>query len=164
MNYLRFRLQNSPFINYAKDTGDDLPSSHPPTSFKLIAAAPRNPRVYFQDKNKTSNNTILSTATNHNDTHNSFMIRAVICPPIRRRPLFRGGGGGPPALHPLILKQSTISTVAAGHAMKIPHKRPCMDLGRDSHPPHTLEGGPNTTTPSPALASLFSHSKSILGN
>ncbi|QQP38805.1 Hypothetical protein FKW44_009340 [Caligus rogercresseyi] len=94
MNYLRFRLQNSPFINYAKDTGDDLPSSHPPTSFKLIAAAPRNPRVYFQDKNKTSNNTILSTATNHNDTHNSFMIRAVICPPIRRRPLFRGGGGG----------------------------------------------------------------------
>ncbi|QQP48628.1 Hypothetical protein FKW44_004505 [Caligus rogercresseyi] len=92
------------------------------------------------------------------------MIRAVICPPIRRRPLFRGGGGGPPALHPLILKQSTISTVAAGHAMKIPHKRPCMDLGRDSHPPHTLEGGPNTTTPSPALASLFSHSKSILGN
>ncbi|QQP37841.1 Hypothetical protein FKW44_018250 [Caligus rogercresseyi] len=33
---------------------DDLPSSHPPTSFKLIAAAPRSPRVYFQDKNKTS--------------------------------------------------------------------------------------------------------------
>ncbi|QQP31617.1 Hypothetical protein FKW44_025274 [Caligus rogercresseyi] len=66
--------------------------------------------------------------------------------------LYSGGGGGPPAL---ILKQSTISTVANGHAMKIPHKRPCMDLGRDSHPPHTLEGGPNTTTPSPALASLF---------
>ncbi|QQP52361.1 Hypothetical protein FKW44_004494, partial [Caligus rogercresseyi] len=57
---------------------------HPPTSFKLIAAAPRSPRVYFQDKNKTSNNTILSTATNHNDTHNSFMKRAVVCPPIRR--------------------------------------------------------------------------------
>ncbi|QQP36155.1 Hypothetical protein FKW44_021161 [Caligus rogercresseyi] len=133
---------------------DDLPSSHPPTSFKLIAAAPRSPGAYCQDKDKTSNNTILSPATNHNDTHHSFMRRTVVYPPIRRRPLFRGGGGLP-ALHPLILKQSTISTVAAGHAMKIPHKRTCMELGRDSYPPHTQEGGPNTTTPSPALASLF---------
>ncbi|QQP57346.1 Hypothetical protein FKW44_002294 [Caligus rogercresseyi] len=39
---------------------DDLPSSHPPTSFKLIAAAPRSPGAYCQDKDKTSNNTILS--------------------------------------------------------------------------------------------------------
>ncbi|QQP53968.1 Hypothetical protein FKW44_006630 [Caligus rogercresseyi] len=42
---------------------DDLPSSHPPTSFKLIAAAPRSPGAYCQDKDKTSNNTILSPAT-----------------------------------------------------------------------------------------------------
>ncbi|QQP53972.1 Hypothetical protein FKW44_006636 [Caligus rogercresseyi] len=131
----------------------DLPPSHSPTSFKLIAAL-RSLRAYCQDKDKTYNNTILSPATNHNDTHHSFMRRAVVYQPIRCRPLFRGGGG-PPALHPLILKQSTISTVAAGHAMKIPHKRPCMELGRDSHPPHTQQGRPNTTTPPPALASLF---------
>ncbi|QQP38835.1 Hypothetical protein FKW44_019529, partial [Caligus rogercresseyi] len=57
---------------------------HPPTSFKLIAAAPRSPRAYCQDKDKTSNNTILSPATNQNDTHHSFMRRAVVYPPIRR--------------------------------------------------------------------------------
>ncbi|QQP58169.1 Hypothetical protein FKW44_003399 [Caligus rogercresseyi] len=75
------------------------------------------------------------------------MRRAVVYPPIRRRPLFRGGGGStcPSSTHP----------EAAGHAMKIPPNRPCMELGRDSHPPHTQEGGPNTTTASPALASLF---------
>ncbi|QQP39686.1 Hypothetical protein FKW44_013490 [Caligus rogercresseyi] len=33
---------------------DDLPSSHPHKSFKLIAAAPRSPGAYCQDKDKTS--------------------------------------------------------------------------------------------------------------
>ncbi|QQP58128.1 Hypothetical protein FKW44_003343 [Caligus rogercresseyi] len=112
---------------------DDLPSSHPPTSFKLIDAAPSSPVAYCQDKDKKSNNTILSPATNHNHTNYSFMRHGVVYPPIRHGPLFRGGGG-PPALHSLILKQSTISTVAAGHAMKIPHKRTCMELGGDFHP------------------------------
>ncbi|QQP55829.1 Hypothetical protein FKW44_000283 [Caligus rogercresseyi] len=92
------------------------------------------------------------------------MRRAVVYPPIRRRPLFRGGGGGPPALHPLILKQRTISIVAAGHAMKIPHKRPCIELGRDSHP-HTLKKA-DRTPPRPRLHWSHSsrHSKSILGS
>ncbi|QQP54440.1 Hypothetical protein FKW44_007274 [Caligus rogercresseyi] len=62
-----------------------------------------------------------------------------------------GGGGStcPTSTHP---ETEHHFTVAAGHAMKIPHKRPCMELGRDSHPSHTQEGGPNTTTPLPAKA------------
>ncbi|QQP56129.1 Hypothetical protein FKW44_000688 [Caligus rogercresseyi] len=76
---------------------DDLPSSHPPTSFKLIAAAPRSPGAYCQDKD--IHNTILSPTTNHNDTHHSFMRRAVVYPPPSSIP---GGGGStcPTSTHP----------------------------------------------------------------
>ncbi|QQP49863.1 Hypothetical protein FKW44_010672 [Caligus rogercresseyi] len=92
------------------------------------------------------------------------MKRAVVCPPIRRRPLFRGGGGSP-ALHPLILKQSTISTVAAGHAMKIPHKRPAWTGERLPSPTHSRR----RTKHHHALACIglthsSRHSKPILGN
>ncbi|QQP36804.1 Hypothetical protein FKW44_022004 [Caligus rogercresseyi] len=137
----------------------DLPSSHPPTSFKLIAAAPRSPGAYCQDKDKTSNNTILSPAPNHNDTHHSFMRHAVVYPPIRRRPQFRGGGGGstcPTSTHPETEHHFNTSRRAC--------HEPAWNWGETLHP-HTLKKA-DRKPPRPRLHWLHSsrHSKSILGN
>ncbi|QQP35850.1 Hypothetical protein FKW44_020775 [Caligus rogercresseyi] len=90
------------------------------------------------------------------------MRRAVVYPQ-SAAVLYSGGGGGSTALHPLILKQSTISTVAAA-CHEDTTQANLHGTGRDSHPPHTQEGGPNTTTPSPAWLHSSRHSKSILGN
>ncbi|QQP36809.1 Hypothetical protein FKW44_022011 [Caligus rogercresseyi] len=128
-------------------------------SFKLIAAAPRSPEAYCQDK--TSNNTILSPATNHNDTHHSFMRRAVVYPPIPAVS-FPGGSTCPTST---LLKQSTISTVAAGACHEDTTQATLHRTGeRLPSPTHSRKA--DRTPPRPRLHWPHSsrHSKSILGN
>ncbi|QQP34549.1 Hypothetical protein FKW44_022463 [Caligus rogercresseyi] len=68
---------------------------------------PEEPRSVLPDKDKTSNNTSFHQPQSH-DTH--FIYETCSCLPTDPPPSsIPGGGGGPPALHPLILKQSTIS-------------------------------------------------------
>ncbi|QQP54492.1 Hypothetical protein FKW44_007342 [Caligus rogercresseyi] len=44
MNYLRFRLQNSPFINYAKDTAGRPPFQPPTHVLQTHSRRPEEPK------------------------------------------------------------------------------------------------------------------------
>ncbi|QQP42253.1 Hypothetical protein FKW44_016862 [Caligus rogercresseyi] len=76
--------------------------------------------------------------------------------------LYSGEGGGSTCPTSTHTETEHHFNSSRGHAMKIPHSDPAWTWG-ETIPTHS-RSGTNTTTPSPALASLFSHSKSILGN